>query len=132
MVISILTLDIFRSIRFAHSHVFSRLSDTSFDAFYYALKTEAYDHLVWNNVTVSKAVWAISAPLEDQPIFLSIDDTMIKNLVNILNFVLNCMIMLPTMVPITSMDTTWSVSCSPSLYTGMRRREFFPPGTPGR
>ena len=76
--ISILTLDIFRSVRFAHSHVISKLSDTSLNAFYYTLKTDAYDHSAWNDVTVSKAVRAVPAPLEDQPLFLSIDDTMIE------------------------------------------------------
>ncbi len=78
MVISILTLDIFRSVRFAHSHVISRLSGTSLNAFYYTLKTDAYDHSVWNDVTVSKAVRAVPRPLEGQPIFLSIDDTMVE------------------------------------------------------
>ena len=53
----------------------SRLSDTSLNAFYYTLKTDAYNHSVWNDVTVSKAVWAVPGPLEDQPLFLSIDDT---------------------------------------------------------
>ena len=76
LVISILTLDIFRSVRFAHTHVISRLSGTSLNAFYYTLKTDAYDHSVWNDVTVSKAVRAVPRPLEGQPIFLSIDDTM--------------------------------------------------------
>ena len=78
MVISILTLDIFRSVRFAHTHVISRLSGTSLNAFYYTLKTDAYDHSVWNDVTVSKAVRAVPRHLEGQPIFLSIDDTMVE------------------------------------------------------
>ncbi|HCT92126.1 MAG TPA: hypothetical protein DF613_12235 [Lachnospiraceae bacterium] len=78
LVISILALDIFRSVRFAHSHVISRLCGTSLNAFYYTLKTDAYDHSVWNDVTVSKAVRAVPGPLEDQPLFLSIDDTMVE------------------------------------------------------
>ena len=78
LVISILTLDIFRSVRFAHTHVISRLSATSLNAFYYTLKTDAYDHSVWNDVTVSKAVRAVPRPLEGQPLFLSIDDTMVE------------------------------------------------------
>ena len=78
LVISILTLDIFRSVRFAHSHVISRLSDTSLNAFYHTLKTDAYDHSLWNDVTVSKAVRTIPASLEEQPLFLSIDDTMVE------------------------------------------------------
>jgi hypothetical protein len=73
-----LTLDIFRSVRFAHKHMIAKLSDTSLNAFYYTRKTEAYDHSAWNGVTVSKAVRAVPAPLEEQPLFLSIDDTMIE------------------------------------------------------
>ena len=64
--------------RFAHSHVISRLSDTSLNAFYYTLKTDAYDHSAWNDVTVSKAVQTVPDTLAHQPIFLSIDDTMIE------------------------------------------------------
>ena len=56
----------------------SRLSDTSLNAFYYTLKTDAYDHSVWNDVTVSKAVQAVPGSLEEQPLFLSIDDTMVE------------------------------------------------------
>lgn len=72
------TLDIFRSVRFTHSHVISKLSNTSLNAFYHTLKTDAYDHSVWNDVIVSKAVRAILDPLKAQPFFLSIDDTIIK------------------------------------------------------
>ena len=68
----------FRSVRFAHRHVISRLSDTSLNAFYYTLKTDAYAHSVWNDVTVSKAVRAVPGPLEEQPLFLSVDDTMVE------------------------------------------------------
>ena len=65
-------------VRFAHNHVISRLSDTSLNAFYYTLKTDSYDHSVWNDVTISKAVRAVPGPLEEQPLFLSLDDTMIE------------------------------------------------------
>ncbi len=73
-----MTLDVFRSVRFAHSHVISRLSDTSLNAFYYTLKTDAYEHSAWNDVTVSKAVRAVPGSLTEQPLFLSIDDTMVE------------------------------------------------------
>lgn len=56
----------------------SRLTDTSLNAFYYTLKTDTYDHSVWNDVTVSKAVRVVPGPLENQPLFLSIDDTMVE------------------------------------------------------
>ena len=38
IVVSILTLDIFRSVRFAHRHVISKISDTSLNASYYIQK----------------------------------------------------------------------------------------------
>ncbi len=36
IVVSILALDIFRSVRSAHRHVFSKLSETLLNAYYYA------------------------------------------------------------------------------------------------
>ncbi len=78
IVVSILTLDIFRSVRFAHRHVLSKLSDTSLNAYYYALKTDRVDHASWRDVTVSKALRAVLGRLEVQPLFLSIDDTMVE------------------------------------------------------
>ena len=55
-----------------------RLSDTSLNAFYYTPKTDSYDHSVWNDVTVFKAVRAVPGSLQEQLLFLSIDDTMIE------------------------------------------------------
>ncbi len=78
IVVSILALDIFRSVRFAHRHVLSKLSDTSLNAYYYALKTDRVDHASWRDVTVSKALRAVLGRLEVQPLFLSIDDTMVE------------------------------------------------------
>ena len=78
IVVSILTLDIFRSVRFAHRHVLSKLSGTSLNAYYYALKTDALDHESWRDVTLSKALKAVPDQLSAQPLFLSIDDTMVE------------------------------------------------------
>ncbi len=78
IVVSILTLDIFRSVRFAHRHVLSKLSSTSLNAYYYTLKTDRASHASWMGVTVSKALKAVPAQLELQPLFLSIDDTMVE------------------------------------------------------
>ena len=76
IVVSILTPDIFRSVRFAHRHVLSKLSDTSLNAYYYALKTDRLDHGAWRDVTLSKALRAVPWQLTAQPLFFSIDDTM--------------------------------------------------------
>lgn len=78
IVVSILALDIFRSVRFAHRHVLSKLSGASLNAYYYALKTDRLDHEAWRSVTVSKALRAVPESLESQPLFLSIDDTMVE------------------------------------------------------
>ena len=78
IVVSILSLDIFRSVRFAHRHVLSKLSDTSLNAYYYALKTGRLDHETWRDVILSKALKAVPDQLAQQPLFLSIDDTMVE------------------------------------------------------
>lgn len=78
IIVSILALDIFRSVRFAHRHVLTKLSDTSLNAYYYALKTDGLDHEVWRNVTVSKALRTVPGRLKEQPLFLSVDDTMVE------------------------------------------------------
>ena len=78
IVVSILALDIFRSVRFAHRHMLSKLSDTSLNAYYYVLKTDSIDHESWRDVTVAKALRTVPESLEAQPLFLSIDDTMVE------------------------------------------------------
>ena len=74
IVVSKLALDIFRSVRFAQRHVLSKLSGTSLNAYYYALKTDRLDHTFWRDVTLSKALTAVPDQLALQPLFLSIDD----------------------------------------------------------
>lgn len=78
IVVSILALDIFRSVRFAHSHMLSKLSDTSLNAYYYAIKTDRLNHESWRDVTVSKALRAVPDRLKEQSLFLSIDDTVVE------------------------------------------------------
>ena len=78
IVVSILALDIFWSVRFAHRHVLSKLSDTWLNAYYYALKTDRLNHESWRDVTLSKALRMMPDHLKEQPLFLSIDDTMMK------------------------------------------------------
>ena len=56
----------------------AKLSDTSLNAYYYALKTDRLDHESWRNVTLSKALKAVPVHLAAQPLFLSIDDTMVE------------------------------------------------------
>jgi len=56
----------------------SKLSGTSLNAYYYALKADRPDHGSWRDVTVSKAIKAVPRQLDTQPLFLSIDDTLVE------------------------------------------------------
>lgn len=76
ILLSVLTLDHFRSVRFAHRQVISKLADTSLNAFYYSLNSAPYDHHLWNDVTVRKSLDVIPQKLDQFPLFLVIDDTM--------------------------------------------------------
>ena len=78
IILAILTLDTFRSVRFAHRHVISKITKTSLNAFYYTLQTDSFEHLVWNDVTTKKALSVVPEQLDSQPLFLSIDDTLIE------------------------------------------------------
>lgn len=78
LVILILTLNTFRSVRFAHCHMISKITTTSLNAFYYTLKAKTYDHRKWNEATTKKALGVVPDSLADQPLFLSIDDTMVE------------------------------------------------------
>ena len=64
--------------RFAHGHVMSKMACTSLNAYYYTLKTDTADHSRWGLTTASKAALAVKDTLRAQPLFLSIDDTMIE------------------------------------------------------
>lgn len=75
---SMLTLDSFRSIRFAWRHIISRLSDKSLNSFYYTLGYAAFDHLRWMAVTARLALGCIPPSLKGLTVFLSIDDTMVE------------------------------------------------------
>lgn len=78
VLLAILTLDTFRSVSFAHRHVISKMSNTSLNAFYYALQTDAFEHSAWNDVTTKKALSIVPEQLDSQSLFLSIDDTLIE------------------------------------------------------
>ena len=51
LVISMLALDSFHSIRFAWRHIISRLTNKSLNSFYYTLGRSSFDHLRWMAVT---------------------------------------------------------------------------------
>jgi len=78
LVISMLTLESFRSIRFAWRHIISRFTDKSLNSFYYTLGDAAFDHLRWAAVTARLALDCIPRSLKGSAVFLSIDDTMVE------------------------------------------------------
>ena len=67
ILLAILTLDTFRSMRFAHRHVISKMTNTSLNAFYYTLQTDSLKHLLWNDVTTKKALSIVPEQLDSQP-----------------------------------------------------------------
>ena len=67
-----------RSLRFAYRLLISKVASTSLNAFYYTLKTDSVDHRMWNDVTTGKTLSVIPEQLDSQPLFLSIDDTLIE------------------------------------------------------
>ena len=78
LVISMLALDSFRSIRFAWLHIISKLTSKSLNSFYYTLDYAVFDHLRWMAVTARLALGCIPLSLKGSAVFLSIDDTMVE------------------------------------------------------
>ena len=64
LVISMLALEAFRSIRFAWLHIISRLTGKSLNSFYYTLGYATFDHLRWMAVTARLALGCIPSSLK--------------------------------------------------------------------
>lgn len=54
------------------------MAHTSLNAYYYALRTDTAGHSRWGLTTAAKAARIIPDRLKTQPLFLSIDDTMVE------------------------------------------------------
>ena len=78
LVLSILALESADSIRFLYQHFISGITEKSLNAFYYACSYAKADYSRFMNVTASMALKLIPDSLKPQPIFLCIDDTMVK------------------------------------------------------
>ncbi len=78
LVVSMLALDCFHSIRFAWIHIISRLTNKSLNSFYYTLEHGRFDCHRWALVTARHALCAVPAQLRGWALFLSIDDTMVE------------------------------------------------------
>lgn len=112
LVISMLALDSFRSIRFAWMHIISRLTGKSLNSFYYTLSYAAFDHLRWTAVTARLVLSCIPISLRDSSVFLSIDDTLVEKYGTKFQAAQTCLTMPPITAPITLRGTASSVSCS--------------------
>lgn len=78
LVISMLALDSFRSVRFAWLRIISRLSDKSLNSFYYTLNYAAFDHRKWMAAAARLALRCVPFSLKDSAVFLSVDDTLVE------------------------------------------------------
>lgn len=78
LVISMLALDCFHSVRFAWIHIISRFTDKSLNSFYYTFEHGRFDCHRWALVTARYALCAIPRQFKEWSIFLSIDDTMVE------------------------------------------------------
>lgn len=77
LVLSMLALDCFHSIRFAWLHLISRFTSKSLNSSYYTLEHGAFDHSRWLLVSARRTLSAIPPSLKGNAVFLSIDDTMV-------------------------------------------------------
>lgn len=78
VVVSILVLDTFHSVRYAWMHIISKLTGKSLNSFYHTLEQAPFDHSKWGSVTAEYARHTIPDSLKDSSVFLSIDDTMVE------------------------------------------------------
>ena len=78
IIISMLALESFRSIRYAWLHMISKLTGKSLNSFYYTLGYAAFDHRRWMAVTARFALGCIPPSLKSCAVFLSMDDTMVE------------------------------------------------------
>ena len=78
LVVSMLALESFRSVRFAWMHIISKLTGKSLNSFYYTLDYASFDHHRWAAVTARLALSCVPHSLKGSSVFLSIDDTMVE------------------------------------------------------
>lgn len=78
LVLSMLALDCFHSVRFAWLHLISRFTNKSLNSFYYTLEHGTFDHSRWPLVSARRALSVIPSSCKGNAVFLSIDDTMVE------------------------------------------------------
>ena len=77
LVLSMLAIESADSIRLLYKHFLSRVTEKSLNAFYYACSYAKIDCSKFMNVTARLAMQIIPESLQNEPVFLCIDDTMI-------------------------------------------------------
>lgn len=118
LILSILTLESAHSIRFLYQHFLSGITEKSLNVFSYACSYAKVDYSRFMNTTVRITLKLIPDSLQTQPVFLCVDEWMIRwylNLAQNLKMFQNCLTMLHTTVPTIWMDTALWVSCSAYL-----------------
>ena len=79
LVLSMLAIESASSIRLLYKHFLSRVTEKSLNAFYYACSYAKIDCSKFMNVTARLSMQIIPESLQNEPVFLCIDDTMIAN-----------------------------------------------------
>lgn len=72
LVISMLALKSFRSVRYAWIHIVSKLTGKSLNSFYHTLEHTPFDHTKWGRVTAGYTPHTIPDSLKGTSIYLSI------------------------------------------------------------
>ncbi len=77
-VLAILALESAKSIRFLYRHFLAGITEKSLNAFYYMCSYARIDYSRFMNITARTALKLVPKTLENQPVFLCIDDTMVS------------------------------------------------------
>ena len=77
LILSILILESANSIRVLYRHFLSGITKKSLNAFYYACYYAKVDYSCFMNVSAKTVLHLIPEDLKSQPVFISIDDTMV-------------------------------------------------------
>ena len=98
LLMSVLGLDGFRSVKFSYSHFIQSLSDFKLKSYYFMLNESKIDIDTWMEALILMAISIIPKELSQQLLVLSIDDTMVEKFGDNLNAAKNFLIMPHIMV----------------------------------
>ena len=78
LVLSILALNGYQSVRFLHEHFIRKISENSLNSYYFALNESKIDLNGWIEKLISAALAVMPPQFSEQPVVLAIDDTMVE------------------------------------------------------